>query len=61
MLVVKFAGVAFQDEPQSLKDAMKCSDAAEWYEAAAAEMNSHERHGTWSLVKAPKINLVNGR
>jgi hypothetical protein len=62
MLVVEFAGVVFQNEPQSLKDAMKRSDAAEWYEAAAAEMNNHECHGTWSLVKAPKgINLVDGR
>ena len=62
MLVVEFAGVAFQDEPQSLKEAMKRSDAAEWYEAASTEMNNHERHGTWILVKAPKgINLVDGR
>jgi hypothetical protein len=62
MLVVEFAGIAFQDELQSLKDAMKRSDAAEWYEAAAAEMNNHECYGTWSLVKAPKgINLVDGR
>jgi hypothetical protein len=29
MLVIEFAGVAFQHEPQSLKDAMKRSDAAE--------------------------------
>ena len=62
MLVVEFAGVAFQDEPQSLKEAMKRSDAAEWYEAASTEMNNHERHGTWTLVKAPKgVNLVDGR
>ena len=41
---------------------MKRSDAAEWYEAASTEMNNHEHHGTWILVKAPKgINLVDGR
>jgi hypothetical protein len=32
LLVIEFASVAFQDEPQSLKDAIKHSDAAEWYE-----------------------------
>ena len=38
------------------------SDADAWYEAAAVEMNNHERHQTWILVKATKgINLGDGR
>src|SRR6201994_2821508 len=60
--VVEFAGIAFQDEPESFRDAMKRSDATEWYDACSTEMNNHQRHGTWILVKAPPgIILVGGR
>jgi len=43
----------YASDPCSYKEAMSCSDAAEWAQAFAEEMAAPERKGTWDLVECP--------
>ena len=43
----------YASDPRLYKEAMSRSDAAEWAQAFAEEMATHERNGTWELVECP--------
>ena len=43
----------YASDPRSYREAMSRSDAAEWAQAFAEEMATHERNGTWELVECP--------
>ena len=45
-----FAGAAHDLNPQSYKQALRCSDAQLWQEAAKLEMDNYISNGTWELV-----------
>ena len=48
-----FSIALISDDPATIKEAMKLSDADEWKRAADAEMKALMRNNTWKLVERP--------
>ena len=44
---------AFQEEPQTLKQALKTADHKKWLAASEEEYNNLIEMGTWKLVSLP--------
>ena len=40
-------------EPRTYAEAMHCSDASQWHQAALDELAAHRSNGTWCLVNRP--------
>ena len=40
-------------EPQTLHDALSCTDAPKWVEAVLKEIKAHVQNGTWELTQLP--------
>jgi len=55
-------GVDLFADPCSYREAMACSNAAQWAEAFAEEMAVHKHNGTWELVECPPgVHVVDNR
>jgi hypothetical protein len=53
---------ASADPPQTYRQAMTTSEAAEWHAAAIVELDAHRRMGTWDLVEPPAgAHVLKGR
>ena len=48
-----FANAAHDLDPKLLREALACSDAPKWQEAAKLEMETHHSNGTWEFVDLP--------
>ena len=49
-----------QSDPVSFRDALSRADAAEWTDAALAELLAHLRNGTWTVVELPPGKVAIG-
>ena len=45
---------AFQEEPQTLKQALKTADREKWLAASKEEYDNLIEMGTWKLVSLPR-------
>ena len=54
----KAVALSGEDEPRSLKEALRSPEWPEWESAVKEELNQLQERGTWILVKAPRTPFL---